>query len=94
MVSNLSSRPGAAPVSTRNPIQAIALASVARTRMVSSTSTRGPILWDTCGTVTSLAADWMVTVTTLENRRRPAESSANPTTSNVPVAAKTVSVST
>src|SRR5882672_10242971 len=93
-VSNFRSTPGAAPVSTRNPIQAIALASVARTRIVSSTSTRGPILWDTCGGVTSLAADWIVTVMTLVYRRRPAESSANPTTSNVPVAAKTVRVST
>src|SRR5205809_6132097 len=54
IVSNLRSKP---PVSTRKPIQPIALASVARTITVSSTSTRAPIEWDTSGGVTSLAAD-------------------------------------
>jgi len=52
-----------------------------------------PDLVDTSGAVTSLAADWIVTVMTGLNRRRPAESSAKPTTSKVPVAARTVSVS-
>jgi len=90
----VSKRINAPLVSTRNPIHEIGLASVARTVTESSTSTRAATLCETSGFVTSFAADWIVTVTTLLKPRRPAESSAKPTMLNVPVAGTTVSVST
>src|SRR6266511_2399498 len=81
-------------VSTSNPIHAMALGSCARTCIVSSTSTREATRWATIGGVLSVATDWICTVTTFENPRRPAESSANPTTLNVPLEGTTTSVST
>src|SRR5882762_8259732 len=81
-------------VSTLNPIQEMALGSCARTWMVSSTSTRGAMRCATVGGVLSVATDCMVTVTAALAPRRPAESSANPTMLNVPLAGTTISVST
>src|SRR6266498_711200 len=81
-------------VSTSKPIHHIALGSWARTCTVSSTSTREATRWATIGGVLSVATDWICTVTTFENPRRPAESSANPTTLNVPLEGTTTSVST
>ena len=80
-------------VSTRNPIQEIPLGSVACTVMLSFTSTRDEIVYDTTGGVTSFAADCTVTTTLLESARRPPASTAKPVTVNVPEVACTVSVS-
>src|SRR2546425_4588063 len=90
-----SKRTGKGPpaVSTRNPIQEMALGSVACTRTLSLTSTRRPSESVTEGGVTSLAAERTVTVTVPLVPRRPAESSANPCTLNDPVVARAVSVS-
>src|SRR5262245_10452583 len=90
-VSNFMSTP---LVSTRNPIQEIALGSCARTWIVSSTSTRSATRCATMGGVLSVATDWIVTVTTALNPRRPAESSANAAMLNVPVDGTTMRVST
>src|SRR5437660_12679596 len=81
-------------VSTRNPIHEMALGSCARTWIVSSTSTREATRCATIGGVLSVATDWIVTVTTLLNPRRPAESSANPMMLNVPLEGTTNSAST
>ena len=75
------------------PITEMALGSVACTSTLSATSTRTPTVCVTEGGVTSFAADWMFTVTVLLVPRRPAESSAKPTTTNDPVVASTRSVS-
>ena len=90
-----SNRIGVTPftVSTRNPIQAMPLGSVACTLIFSFTSTRAEIVCDTTGGVTSFAADCTVTVTVLDIPRRPPASTANPVIVNVPPVASTVSVS-
>ncbi len=93
-VSNLSGGPASvSEVSTRNPIHEMPLGSVACTVTVSFASTRGAMVCDTVGGVTSFAADWTVTVTVFDSARRPPASTAKPVTSNVPVVASTVSVS-
>ena len=66
---------------------------MACTRTLSLTSTRVPSESVTDGGVTSLAAERTFTVTVLLVPRRPAESSANPWTTNAPEVATTVRVS-
>src|ERR1044071_8617705 len=74
-----------AVLNSRHPMVLIPLGSVARTVIVSLTSTRLRTLNVTMGGTLSVATDWIVTATAVVTTRRPEGSSANPDTLNVPL---------